>query len=252
MAIEISSGDRPGTVRRRHRMVDRVVALLELAARQREGLTLTELARNLDAPVSSIQGLVNGLVATGYLDERNRRYHLGTAPYLLNLMAGRHMVTHVTHTELEAVHAESGLTTLLSIVVGQEVFYIDSCSSQPRYDYLAKNYIRRSLIRTSSGWVLLANFSRRDLWAYLSALPPEDESRVERFLAVLDSVQESGICAAPRISDVADGVAAAVREGGRTVAAVSVVGPPEEIQDRRDDLVCMLKKHQARWNENSR
>ncbi|WP_435121141.1 IclR family transcriptional regulator [Amycolatopsis thermoflava] len=248
MASESSTSSRSDNGRKRHRMVDRVAAILELAARNPDGLTLTELARNLEAPVSSIQGLVNGLVATGYLDERERRYHLGTAPYLLNLIAGRHMVTRVAHDQLEAVHAETGLTTLLSVVVGRDVFYIDSCASEPRYDYLAKNYIRRALIRTSSGWVLLAGLSRRDLWAYLSALPSEDEPKVERFLARLDEIQETGVCAAPGISDVADGVAVAVREGGRTVAAVSVVGPPDEIRDRRDDLVKVLLDHQARWD----
>lgn len=194
-----------------------------------------------------MQSLVDGLVAAGYLDEVDRRYHLGAAPYLLNLMAGRHLVTQVAHSELEAIHAETALTTLLSVVVGQSVFYIDSCASSPRYDYLAKNFVRRSLIRTSSGWVLLAGFSRRDLWSYLSTLPRDDEERVERFLAELDRLQETGVCAAPHISEVADGVAVAVRERGRTVAAVSVVGPHADIRSRADQLVESLAEHRRHW-----
>lgn len=234
-------------VRKRHRMIDRVAGVLELVARNHDGLTLTELARELDSPLSSLQGLANGLVAAGYLDEYDRRYHLGGAPYLLNLMAGRHLVTRVGHRELEAVHADAGLTTLLSVVVGQGVFYVDSCASTPRYEYLAKNLVRRSLIRTSSGWVLLAGFNRRDLWSYLSSLPAEDDENRERFLAELEAIQETGICAAPHISEVADGVAVAVREGGRTVAAVSVVGPHAEIRGRRDDLVKVLSAHRHSW-----
>lgn len=234
-------------MRKRHRMVDRVAGILELVARNHDGLSLTEMARLLDSPLSSIQGLVNGLVAAGYLDEYERRYRLGGAPYLLNLMAGRHLVTQVGHRELEGVHADSGLTTLLAVVVGQAVFYVDSCASTPRYDYLAKNLVRRSLIRTSSGWVLLAGFSRRDLWSYLSTLPAEDEATVERFLNELDAIQETGICAAPHISDVADGVAVSVREEGRTVAAVSVVGPPADIRGRCDQLVELLVEHRRRW-----
>lgn len=218
-----------------------------MAARNHDGVTLTEIARSLDSPISSIQGLVNGLVAAGYLDEYERRYRLGGAPYLLNLMAGRHLVTQVGHGELEGVNADSGLTALLAVVVGQSVFYVDSCSPSPRYDYLAKNLVRRSLIRTSSGWVLLAGFSRRDLWSYLSTLPAEDEPLVERFLADLESIQGSGVCAAPQLSDVADGVSVAVRECGRTVAAVSVVGPHAEIRSRRDELVALLEDHRRRW-----
>ncbi|MCU1513329.1 MAG: IclR family transcriptional regulator, partial [Microbacteriaceae bacterium] len=68
-------------------MVDRVAVILDAVARSRQGLTLTELSKAADAPVSSTQGLVNGLVATGFLEERSRSYILGTAPYLLNLLA---------------------------------------------------------------------------------------------------------------------------------------------------------------------
>jgi len=236
-------------VRKRHRMIDRVAGILELVARNHDGLTLTELARLLDSPLSSLQGLANGLVAAGYLDEYDRRYHLGGAPYLLNQMAGRHLVTRVGHRELEAVHADAGLTTLLSVVVGQGVFYIDSCVSTPRYEYLAKNLVRRSLIRTSSGWVLLAGFTRRDLWSYLTTLGGEDDENRERFLAELEIIQETGICVAPHISEVADGVAVAVRERGRTVAAVSVVGPHADIRGRRDELVTLLTAHRQRWED---
>ena len=70
-------------------MIDRVAAILELVARSGAGLTLTAVAKALNAPVSSVHGLLNGLVAVGYLDERDRIYTLGTAPYLLNGIAGR-------------------------------------------------------------------------------------------------------------------------------------------------------------------
>ncbi|WP_375000672.1 IclR family transcriptional regulator [Aeromicrobium sp. CTD01-1L150] len=249
-APEGSTTPAAAAVRKRHRMVDRVAAILESVARSSEGLTLTDLARTLDAPVSSIQGLVNGLIATGYLEERERRYFLGTAPYLLNLIVGRRMVTRVTPTELENISAETGLTTLLAIAVGSDVFYIDSCTSEARYEYLSKNLVRRSLIRTSSGWVLLSGMPQRDLWAYLSSRPPEDEELVERFLRALGDIRETGLCAGPQISDIADGVSAAVHEDGRLVATVSVVGSSETITARRDDLVDVLRRHKARWDGN--
>ena len=37
----------------------------------------------IQSPTSSAQGLVNGLVSTGFLIEDERRYRLGPAPYLL-------------------------------------------------------------------------------------------------------------------------------------------------------------------------
>lgn len=247
MAIDSPEDASARPPRPRHRMVDRVAALLEIVARSQGGMSLTELARAVDAPVSSIQGLVNGLVATGYLDERERRYELGTAPYLLNLIAGRHLVNRVDHSVLESINKSCGFTTLLSIVVSQHAFYIDNCSIEHRYDYLATNFIRRSLIRTSAGWVLLADFPRRDLFGYLGSLPEEDAERVGRFLANLEAIRETGICVAPHTSEVADGVSIAVRQDDRTVGAISVVGPSKQIEDHRDELVDLLTAHRIDW-----
>lgn len=63
----------------RHRTIDRAAQILEFAARSQSGATLSEIAKTLGAPVSSVRGLVNGLIATGYLAEHNHRYVLGSA-----------------------------------------------------------------------------------------------------------------------------------------------------------------------------
>ncbi|MGJ3561677.1 helix-turn-helix domain-containing protein [Streptomyces sp. INA 01156] len=173
-------------------MVDRVAAILEAVARS-DGLSLTEIARRLDAPVSSVQGLVNGLVATGYLDERGRVYQLGVAPYFINLLAGRPAVHRVGHDDLLALHAETGNTAVVAVAVGADVVDLDHCSTEPRTAYLAERFIRRQLIRTSTGWLLLADWEQRDLWAYLETLGSEDSDRVERFLGAMGEIR-SGAC----------------------------------------------------------
>ncbi|MFI2332288.1 IclR family transcriptional regulator [Nocardia rhamnosiphila] len=234
--------------RTRHRTVDRIAAILESAARTRGGITLSALAKELEAPVSSIQSLVNGLVAAGYLDERERRYSLGSAPYLLNRLAGRQPVSSVTHADLDEIHRRTGLTTVLSIAVGPDIFYVDYCSSDPRFAYLAENYVRRSLLRTSGGWVLLAGMEKRDLWAYIQALPAAEQSLADRFFALLPDIQHTGICAAPGASEQGDGVSIAVRENGRTVAAVGVIASREVILGERDRLVDILEERGREWS----
>ena len=233
--------------RARHRTVDRIAAILEAVARSRSGLTLSELAASLVAPVSSTQGLVNGLVATGYLDNRDRRYFLGSAPYLLNRLAGHAPVSAVTHEDLARIHERSGLTTVLSIAVGPAIFYVDYCSSDPKFAYLAENHVRRSLLRTSAGWILLADMERRDLWAYLREVPDADQEVVEQFLAAVPEIQATGVCAAPNASVDGDGVSIAVREGGKVVAAVGIVGSHREVSRRRAELTEILTEHAASW-----
>lgn len=231
-----TQSNRPG-----HRTVDRVAALLEAAARSREGLTLTELARIIESPTSSAQGLVNGLVSTGFLIEDGRRYRLGAAPYLLVLISGRPVVSTVRHEDLVALHDASGLTAVTAITVGPDVYYIDHSGADHRFAYLAENRVRRPLLRTSSGWVLLAHLDRRDLWSHLQAAGPEDQARVEDFLAEMPRILETGVCATPKSSGTDDGVACAVHEDGRVVAAVALVGTREEIDPRRAELAELLR-----------
>lgn len=234
--------------RPRHRMIDRVAAILEAAARSRDGLTLSELARAIESPVSSAQDLVNGLVATGYLDETDRRYTLGPAPYVLNLIVGRPAVSVVLHEDLVRLHGQTGLTAVLAVAVGKDVYYIDHSSADTRFAYLAENRVRRSLLRTSSGWVLLAHMDRRDLWSHLQGAPAEDQQRVDDFLTEMPRILEAGVCATVKSSDAGDGVAIAVREDGRVVAAVTLVGTREEIDPQRTQLADLLRTTSARWH----
>lgn len=247
----MAESERPTHVRPRHRMVDRVAAILEAVARS-DGLSLTEISRKVDAPVSSVQGLVNGLVATGYLDERARTYRLGVTPYFLNLLAGRGAVNRIVHEDLVELHAETDSTTVvLGVAVGPDVVYIDHCSTDPRTAYLAKRFFRRSLIRTSTGWVLLADWEERDLWAYLETLGPEDEGRVQRFLARLGDIREDGVAVLPAAAEdvEVDGISVPVWERGRVVATVGVVGPREVLLPRQADIIDALRRHSARWHD---
>ncbi|MFM9379335.1 helix-turn-helix domain-containing protein [Gordonia sp. VNK21] len=242
--------ERPATVRPRHRMVDRVSGILEFAARS-DGVSLTEIARHVGAPVSSVQGLVNGLVATGYLDERARVYRLGVGPYFLNLLAGRGAVNRIVHDDLVQLHEKTGSTSVvLAVAVGSDVVYIDHVSDDPHTAYLAERFLRRSLIRTSTGWVLMADWEPRDLWAYLETLEADDQPRVTKLLDHLESIRATDMSVLPDIAEDPDldGISIAVRERGRVVAAVGVVGRRSELARNRDRIVDALRAQARDWD----
>lgn len=242
--------DRPSMVRPRHRMVDRVSGILEFVARS-DGVSLTEIARHVDAPVSSVQGLANGLVATGYLDERARVYRLGVTPYFLNLLAGRGAVNRIVHDDLVRLHEKTGGTSVvLSVAVGPDIVYIDHVSDDPHTAYLAERFLRRSLIRTSTGWVLMADWESRDLWAYLETLGDDDLPRVTKLLDELGSIRSTGMSVLPEVAEDPDldGISIAVRERGRVVAAVGVVGLRSELAQNRDQIVDALQAHAREWD----
>ena len=237
------------TNRPNHRMVDRVAAIMEAAARSRGGLTLTALASYIDAPLSSTQGLANGLVATGYLIERDRTYHLGPAPFFLTRIAGASPVDAVSSEHLQAIHTETGHTVVLAIVVGDSLYYVDHVAESARYSYLAENFIKRSLIRASSGWILLSGMSRRDLWSYLSTLSPEDEPFADEFLDSLRQIQADQIVVAPTVSTTGiEGIATSVTSGGEIIGSVAVIGDHEEILSDADAISSILLDYRSRWS----
>ena len=228
-----------------HRLIDRMTACLEVVARSRNGLTLTEIAQATDSPLSSVQSIANGLVSSGFFEEHSKRYFLGMAPYVLNLMAGRRVVSRVSHEDLEELRKVTGLTALLGVDVGDSIYYVDysAVDAEYKYSYFSEALVRLPLIQSSAGFVLLADMEKRDAWTYLHSLPASEDWRVQRYFELLPGIIETGICSAPGVTpEPADGVAVAIREGGRTVASVSLAGPKEVIAERKDELAEFLRK----------
>jgi DNA-binding IclR family transcriptional regulator len=143
-----------------HRTVSRVAAILESAAITPDGVSLTDLARVLGAPKSSIHGLLRGLVAVGYLVERNSRYV--TAPGLPALLTAayvpsieelaRPVMTHLRDTFDESV--------MLGVLAADSIVYVDSVESRQPIRYSAPLHERR-LLHPSSMGCLYARSSRR-------------------------------------------------------------------------------------------
>ena len=99
---------------RHHRTVDRVVAICEAVARDGRGLTLGDLADRLQAPKSSIQELTNGLLATGYLVEEQKKFFLGPAPFVLTLMSNPVAARAIEHDDLIRLSKKMGTTVLIA------------------------------------------------------------------------------------------------------------------------------------------
>lgn len=239
--------DRPMPLKR-HRTIERILQVLELAASAARGLTLTEIARSLHAPVSSIQGIVDGLVATGFLDRTNKRYMLGPASYVLTLRGNRMPARTIKHDDLEEMHRKCGVSVLLGIRVGRHVVYIDEVGDVPHLVYLAKLRMRRPLLETVAGQLLLSAMSEEDLHEYLSS--HDDRQLVDDYLGRLTSIRAT-LVAVTRASVFSKGTVAGclVRDSqGHGVAAI-VVGDATVWGDERIAEVSeYLRQKSALWS----
>lgn len=105
----------------------RVLDIFELLALHPDGLTLSEVAAQLDIPKSSAHGLLGTLLSRGYLraGRQGRTYRLGVRLFELGsgYMAGTDLMTDGQEIVRELAHA-CDETVHLAILTGDEVLYI--------------------------------------------------------------------------------------------------------------------------------
>jgi DNA-binding IclR family transcriptional regulator len=232
---------------RHHRTVDRITAIMEEVAANDDGINLQKLSSVVGAPKSTVQGFVNGLLATGYLVENQHKYFLGPGPYILTLRANRLPARTMRHDDLEELGKETGLDVLLGVRMGEHVVYIDEVGEDPVLRFIAKSRARRPLLETASGKIMLADMPENELHHFLRNHP--NQEAVSAFLPELPAIQATGIARNPH-SPIAGGSAIATRlEDGRgnLLAAVTLIGPEDEVRPRFDELEAILVAAKHRW-----
>ncbi len=137
-----------------HRTVSRVMGILEHVARHATGVKMPELVRELEAPRTSLYGLVSGLVSCGYLQVVPEGFVLG--PAVAALASSRRTLDEVARPVLTKLAADVGETVMLALRVGDFLVYIDAVESSHLIRYSAPLYEHRELYPASSGKCFLA------------------------------------------------------------------------------------------------
>jgi DNA-binding IclR family transcriptional regulator len=224
------------SVAKEHRTVSRVVAILEAAAAEPGKLRLHSLAALLDAPKSSIHGLVKGLIAAGYLvEEDDGTYAIGPAVGLL-LGPSRPTLAAVARRAMTELHKRWNESVMLAYRVGDSVVYADMIESTQVIRYAAPLRQRRPLYPTSSGKCFLAFATPAWRQAYLAehlADPREREAAARE----LDQVRREGFArnCGETIPDVY-AIASPLLAGGKPLACISIAGPGSRMTDRLADI----------------
>ena len=232
-----------------HRTVDRVTDLLEAIARDGDGLTLSDLAARLEAPKSSVQGLLQGLLATGYVVEHDGTFALGPGPYVLTLIANRMPARLVTHNDLVELAEVTGETVLLAVRAGDHAIYIDEVGSHPMLDFVARSRSRRPLLTTAAGKIMLADMADADLHRHLADLPHDQQPAVAEFFDQLATIRETGLAYNHETSIAGvDAVGTGVRNHrNELVAALVIAGRKESVEHRLEELGRTAREAARGW-----
>ena len=237
------------------RTAARVLDILELLARQPAGLTLSQIARALGAPISSLVPLLRVLESRRYLvrGRDRRRYCLG--PQLPEVSRAYLDPAEPFITARRAMHdlaAQCGETLHLAVLAGREVEYLDGTTS--RYPLSAHSRVGQRLpaYATAEGKTLLALLPPSDLaqlfadFAWPDAIPWQERERpsFELLERDLEEARWAGYaCDHGGIERGLETFAVALPEQpGRPAAALSVTVPAPRLQpDMLRTLVDLLR-----------
>ncbi len=97
--------------------LERVLRTLRLLADKPDGLTLSQLMAQIEAPKTSVHSLLQGLAAAAYVQRHDSLYRLGPESFVLGaaLVAARSL-TIVATPYLREARALSGETVLLAVI----------------------------------------------------------------------------------------------------------------------------------------
>ena len=233
---------------RHHRAVDRIVAIMEEASRATNGISLAELAQRLKAPKTSIQELTNGLLATGYLVEHDRRFVLGPGAYVLSLATPGGALRQINHDELERAQAHVGVTLFVGTRVGDDQVFVDRAGEDVLMDFVSATRPRRPLLTTATGKVILTYMPVSERNEYLSRKEQEEPVTVAAFLDELTGIRDAKLAFNPA-STIPGRFAVATPlfdPDGAYVAALCAVGGAE-IQGKLDAVGARLLEAVDAW-----
>lgn len=226
-----------------HRTVSRVTTILERVAAEQDGARLADIAELLLAPKSSVFGLVNGLVATGYLRAENGRYSIGPAISAL-LAPSSSSIEELVQPVMRTLQQRYNETVSLCVRVGSTVVYTNSIESTHVIRYATPFRERRPLYPTSAGKCFLAYGSKSLRQNYLENRFSEEQ--IEHILAELAQVKSTGLALnrGETLPDVS-AVATPLLISGQLTYCLAVAGPTSRISSQLDLIGQTLKEEVA-------
>ena len=225
--------------------VDKAVRLLERLSRPgATGTTLTELAADLDLPISSLHHTLATLRSRGWVEQDDTgRYLLGPASILITRWwESTEQLTRLVRPALEAISARTAETVHLGRLSGTNVIYLDKV--EPDRPVRVISQVGRAVpaATTAMGRALLAARAQGGAEVWARSVPDAAPNLLQRLTEETDRLRTHGY--AVEIEENEAGIACVavpVLLDGRPRAAVSVTLPVERSDpERLGDLAAQV------------
>jgi len=235
-----------------HRAAGRVMDILELIVRARDGLALRELSAQIEAPKSSLLPLLRTLTARSYLEQGALgEYRLGPKALELGMSSPAHRAwPEIARPALRELMQRTGETVFLGALGGDgtAVVFVDKAESEQVIRYTAGVGDRLALHATSSGKVILAFLPAPERERILRALPlkrytDRTVTSLPALRAALEEVRQTGVCVnLDELAVGAAGIAAPIFDrDGHVAGACAIGGPTDRVRPRLKPLAAEVK-----------
>lgn len=222
------------------RAMSRVLRLFDLLARNRAGMTLSDISAALDVPKSTFLSSLRALVTDGFLINEGSLYLLGPGTFRLagTIMSAWSMPDIVRHYVRDLGHAtqESVGFAIVDWEIGQAI-YTDAMNSTQPVHYAMRAGLRAPLYASAAGRVLLAFAPPERRAAYLErarfrALTPATRITPDDILQSLQTIHTEGFCASfgEMLQDTAAIAVPVTDAQNETIGALMVAAPLDRMR----------------------
>lgn len=225
--------------------VARVLQIIKVLSLSDEPLSLTELARALSTPKTSLIGLLRGLIDMGYVVTSDNSYRLGGSSFelagaVLSARARKHMNDYI-RIGMKALNDATGETVLYGVLTSDtppQMTYVELVESRGAIRISVGIGDRGPLYCTAGGRILLSGMSDDDAREYLATVPlekftPATEVDPARLLErVGEARRERFSCVVDEMTQGITGMAAPVMDSPTNIlGALIVAGPTGRIAE---------------------
>jgi DNA-binding IclR family transcriptional regulator len=214
--------------------LERTLAILELLAGSRAGLTLPEIAKELQLPKSSVHCLLITLERHRYLNrnERTSRYMFGTKLFSLgNMSLSGLRVRQVAAPHMYTLMERAGLTVHLAVLEGYEAVLVEKAEPPGLFKLATWLGKRMDVHCTSLGKALIAHLPDEVLTQLVRerGLPRHNDNSIASLKKLKEELQRTRE-AGYSVDDEEDEIgyrcigAPIFDEAGQVTAALSISG----------------------------
>jgi DNA-binding IclR family transcriptional regulator len=226
------------------RALDKALQIIDHLSHLTDEIDLATLARQTKIPKSTLLRLLNTLKSHNLIQQnhKSQKYQLGWALIYLGKVASKYYtLPDIVHPLLEQLARKTGETATLVILVDGYATYVDQVISINIIKGVPPIGSKLGLYCTSAGKVLLSVLSDEELSGFLktTALEKKTEKTItipSELMEEIRRVRRQGYAVDDEETEIGGRCVAApvLDKEGKTVAAISIIGPTSRI--RKEDF----------------